>query len=224
MQKLIETLKQFGIEIPEDKQSEVKKALSEHYKNANEHTKAISKLETDRDNWKERAERAEETLKGFEGKDLNAMQKEIDDWKEKATKAESEYNAKMAEHEKQELLKEAFADIEFTSESAKKAIMAQIAEGVSVKNGKLIGFNDLLEDAKKNDASAFVNKEQQNLEQNKARFTGPMNNQNGNNNGNLTKKDIMVCTPPSSLEVIPSVGFLSSTLYGKIKKGQGAIF
>ena len=196
MQKLIETLKQFGIEIPEDKQSEVKKALSEHYKNANEHTKAISKLETDRDNWKERAETAEETLKGFEGKDLNAMQKEIDDWKEKATKAESEYNAKMAEHEKQELLKEAFAEIEFTSESAKKAIMAQIAENVSVKNGKLIGFNDLLEDAKKNDASAFVDKEQQNLEQNKARFTQPMSNQNGGNNGNLTKKDIMAIKDP----------------------------
>lgn len=196
MQKLIETLKQFGIEIPEDKQSEVKKALSEHYKNANEHTKAISKLETDRDNWKERAETAEETLKGFEGKDLNAMQKEIDDWKEKATKAESEYNAKMAEHEKQELLKEAFADIEFTSTAAKNAIMAQIGENVSVKNGKLIGFNDLLEDAKKNDASAFVDKEQQNLEQNKARFTGPMNNQNGNNNGNLTKKDIMAIKDP----------------------------
>ena len=33
--------------------------------------------------------------------------------------------------------------IEFTSESAKKAIMSQIYEGVSVKNGKLIGFNDL---------------------------------------------------------------------------------
>ena len=196
MQKLIETLKQFGIEVPTEKHAEVKKALSEHYKNAAEHTKAIGKLETERDSWKDRAETAEETLKGFEGKDLNAMQKEIDDWKEKATKAESEYNAKMAEHEKQELLKEAFAEIEFTSESAKKAIMAQIAENVSVKNGKLIGFNDLLEDAKKNDASAFVNKEQQNLEQNKARFTGPMNNQNGNNNGNLTKKDIMAIKDP----------------------------
>ena len=61
--------------------------------------------------------------------------------------------------------------------------MAQISENVSVKNGKLIGFNDLLEDAKKNDASAFVDKAQQNLEQNKARFTQPMNNQNGGKSG-----------------------------------------
>jgi hypothetical protein len=94
----------------------------------------------------------------------------------KAENAEKEYSAKEAEREKKELLKEAFEGIEFTSESAKKAIMAQIGESVSVKNGKLIGFNDLLEDAKKNDASAFVNKEQENLEQGKAKFTDKMNN------------------------------------------------
>ena len=190
MQKLIETLKQFGIEVPTEKHAEVKKALSEHYKNAAEHTKAIGKLETERDSWKERAETAEEKLKKFDGKDVDAMQKEIDDWKKKAEDAEKNFNAKEAEREKQELLKEAFAGIEFTSESAKKAIMAQIGESVSVKNGKLIGFNDLLEDAKKNDASAFVDKEQQNLEQNKARFTTSMNKQNSKV-GTITKDEIM---------------------------------
>lgn len=183
MQKLIETLKQFGIEVPTEKHTEVKKTLSEHYKNASEYTKAIGKLETERDSWKERAETAEETLKKFDGKDVDAMQREIDDWKKKAEDAEKNFTAKEAEREKQELLKEAFADIEFTSNAAKNAIMAQIAESVAVKNGKLIGFNDLLEDAKKNDASAFVDKEQQSLEQKKARFTNPMNNQNGGKSG-----------------------------------------
>lgn len=190
MQNILDICKEFGLEIPADKQSDFNKKVAENYVTKAEHDKKLNRAESDRDTWKEKAETAEATLKGFEGKDLNAMQKEIEDWKEKAAKAESEYNAKMAEHEKQELLKEAFADIEFTSESAKKAIMAQIAEGVSVKNGKLIGFNDLLEDAKKNDASAFVNKEQQNLEQNKARFTTPMNKQNGKT-GTMTKEEIM---------------------------------
>ena len=190
MQNIIEILKSNGIEVPEDKVATINKAVSENYKTVSEFEKKVSKLEAENESLKDRAETAEETLKGFEGKDLNAMQKEIDDWKEKATKAESEYTAKMAEHEKQELLKEAFSDIEFTSESAKKAIMAQIAENVSVKNGKLIGFNDLLEDAKKNDASAFVDKAQQNLEQNKARFTQPMSNQNGGGVAAKTKKDI----------------------------------
>ena len=183
MQNIIEILKSNGIEVPEDKVSTINKAVAENYKTVSEVEKKTSKLESERDSWKDRAETAEETLKGFEGKNFDEITKERDEWKKKAEDAEKEYSAKEAEREKQELLKEAFAEIEFTSESAKKAIMAQIAEGVSVKNGKLIGFNDLLEDAKKNDASAFVDKEQQSLEQNKARFTTSMNNQNGCKSG-----------------------------------------
>ena len=185
MQKLIETLKQFGIEIPDDKQSEVKKALSEHYKNANEHTKAISKLETDRDNWKQKAETAEETLKGFDGKDFDTITRERDEWKKKAEDAEKEYSAKEAEREKRSLVEEAMTGIEFTSESAKKAITAQIYEGVSVKNGKLIGFNDLLEDAKKNDASAFVSKKDDSI-----KITSGNGGISGISGSALTKKEI----------------------------------
>lgn len=190
MQNIIDICKEFGLEIPADKQSDFNKKVAENYVTKAEHDKKLNRAESDRDTWKEKAEAAEETLKGFDGKDFDTITKERDEWKKKAEDAEKEYSAKEAEREKQELLKDAFADIEFTSESAKKAIMAQIAESVSVKNGKLIGFNDLLEDAKKNDASAFVNKEQQNLEQNKARFTGPMNNQNGKT-GTMTKEEIM---------------------------------
>jgi hypothetical protein len=183
---IIEKLKQFNVEVTPD----MEKAFSGEFLSEKEVEKKLSKAENDRDSWKQRAETAEETLKGFEGKDFDTITRERDEWKKKAEDTEKEYSAKEAEREKKELLKEAFADIEFTSESAKKAIMAQIAENVSVKNGKLIGFNDLLEDAKKNDASAFVDKAQQNLEQNKARFTGPMNNQSGKV-GKMTKDEIM---------------------------------
>lgn len=189
MQNIMEILKSNGIEVPEDKVATINKAVSENYKTISEVEKKTNKLEMERDSWKEKAESAEETLKGFDGKDFDTITRERDEWKKKAEDAEKEYSAKEAEREKQELLKEAFADVEFTSESAKKAIMAQIGENVSVKNGKLIGFNDLLEDAMKNDASAFVNKEQQNLEQNKAKFTDKMNN-NGKN-GTMTKDEIM---------------------------------
>lgn len=183
---IIEKLKQFNVEVT----PEMEKAFPGDFLSELEVEKKISKLQTENESLKERAETAEETLKGFEGKDFDTITKERDEWKKKAEDAEKEYSAKEAEREKQELLKEAMAEIEFTSESARKAIIAQIAEGVSVKNGKLIGFNDLLEDAKKNDASAFVNKEQQNLEQNKAKFTTSMNNKGGKV-GTMTKDEIM---------------------------------
>ena len=84
MQKLIDTLKSFGIEIPGDKQADVKKALSEHYKNAKEVAKTLSKVEGERDGWKERAETAEETLKGFDGIDPANVKTELETWKQKA--------------------------------------------------------------------------------------------------------------------------------------------
>lgn len=183
---IIEKLKTFNVEIT----SEMEKAFSGDFLSEREVEKKLSKLQNENESLKERAETAEETLKGFEGKDFDTITKERDEWKKKAEDAEKEYSAKEAEREKQELLKEAFADIEFTSTAAKNAIMAQIGENVSVKNGKLIGFNDLLEDAKKNDASAFVDKDQQSLEQNKAKFTDKMNNQNGKS-GTMTKDEIM---------------------------------
>lgn len=180
---IIEKLKQFNIEVTAD----MEKAFSGDFLSEQEVNKKLNKAETDRDAWKQRAETAEETLKGFEGKDFDTITKERDEWKKKAEDAEKEYAEKEAEREKQELLKEAFADVKFTSESAKKTIMAQVAEGVSVKNGKLIGFNDLLEDAKKTDASAFVDEEQEQLEKDQPKFSKSMNH----NNTGKNKKQIL---------------------------------
>lgn len=151
---IIEKLKQFNVEVTAD----MEKAFAGDFLSELEVEKKLRKAETDRDNWKLKAETAEETLKGFDGKDFDTITKERDEWKKKAEDAEKDFNAREAERLKQDLLKEAFADIEFTSESAKKAIMLQIAEDVSVKNGQLIGFNDLLEAAKKNDEFAFASK------------------------------------------------------------------
>lgn len=174
MQKLIETLKQFGIEIPEDKQAEVKKALSEHYKNASEHSKVISKLETERDNWKEKAETAETTLKGFEGVDLDTMNRELADWKKKAEDAEKNAQAQLYERDFADALKTELESVKFSSEAAKRAIMAEIKEaGLKLKDGKILGLNDILTQMKEKDVSAFVDESQQQAQQNAARFTKP---------------------------------------------------
>ena len=98
---IIEKLKTFNVEITE----EMEKAFSGDFLSEKEVEKKNKKLETERDTWKERAESAEETLKKFDGKDVDAMQREIDDWKKKAEDAEKDYAAKEAEREKQDLLK-----------------------------------------------------------------------------------------------------------------------
>ena len=196
MQKLIDTLKSFGIEIPEDKQADVKKALSEHYKNAKEVAKTLSKVEGERDNWKERAETAEETLKGFDGIDPTKIQTELDGWKKKAEDAEKEYNAKIYDRDFSDALKAALDDVKFSSEAAKKSVMADIKEaGLKLKDGKILGLNDLIEQMKQSDASAFVDEGQQQAQQNQARFTKPARQQQ--TPGSMTRKEIEAIKDPS---------------------------
>lgn len=190
MQKLIETLKSFGIEIPEDKQADVKKALSEHYKNAGEVSKTLAKVEGERDAWKDRAETAENTLKSFEGIDPESIKGELASWKQKAADAEKEYNDKIYERDFADALKAALEDVKFSSASAKKAVMADIkGAGLKLKDGKILGLNDLLEQMKKDDASAFVDDDQEQAEQSQARFTTSLSKNTPP--GKMTKADIM---------------------------------
>lgn len=191
MQKLIETLKSFGVEIPADKQADVKKALSEHYKNTAEHNKAISKLEADRDAWKEKAESAEETLKGFEGIDPAQVQSQLAEYKKKAEDAEKDRDAKLYERDFADALKTELEGVKFTSEAAKKSVMADIKEaGLKLKDGKILGLNDLISQMKEKDASAFVDEKQEQLEAGRAKpFTGPLN-PNGGGAKKMTREEI----------------------------------
>lgn len=174
MKGLIATLKQLGIEIPEDKQREVKKALSEQYKSVEEHNKTVSKLEDDRDFWKGRAETAEETLKGFEGVDLATIKKELEEWKTKAEGTEKEMNRRLEERDFQDALKTELESVQFTSEAARKSVMSEVMQaGLKVKNGKILGLSDLLEQIKESDPTAFVDEDKEQLENGKPKFTQP---------------------------------------------------
>ena len=167
-------LKKLGIEVSDEQKESLKKSMGEELYSKEEMEDKVKKASSESEQWKTRAESAERMLEGLDGKSPEDILRERDDWKRQAEDSKKDYEAKIAEHEKNELLKEAFAEIEFTSESAKKAIMEDISKGVSVRNGKLIGFSDLIEEAKKTDANAFVNKQTQ-----PARFTKPNENNSG---------------------------------------------
>ena len=82
--KNIETiLSELGITVPDDKKEALGKAVAENYKTAAEHEKKVNRLTDDLANMTTRAETAEETLKGFDGKDFEAITRERDQWKTK---------------------------------------------------------------------------------------------------------------------------------------------
>lgn len=189
MQNIEAILTELGIEVPADKKENLTKKVAENYITKAEHEKKLGKVETDRDTWKEKAEAAETTLKGFEGVDLDTMQKELSDWKKKAEDAEKDAQAKLYERDFADALKTEFEGIKFSSEAAKRAIMAEVKDaGLKLKDGKILGLNDLITQMKEKDASAFVDDEQIKAQQNAARFTQPIGKQN--QGGNMTKEQI----------------------------------
>lgn len=191
MQKLIETLKSFGIEIPADKQADVKKALSEHYKNIAEHNKAVSKLETDRDTWKEKAETAEETLKSFEGIDPAQVQTELAEWKKKAEDAEKEYNRKIAERDFEDAITAAIKEANGKNTKAIRALL-DIESLMKSKNQNedVKKALDALKEAE-DSSFLFVDEAQVQAEQNAVRFAPPFTKARGPQTppGALTKEN-----------------------------------
>lgn len=172
---IFEMLKRAGVEIPEDKKESFNTEFRKAYKSEAEVTKKLSAVEAERDNWKTKTEAAEDILKGFEGKDFEAIQKERDDWKEKAEKVDEEYKKQLHERDYADMVKAHVESLTFTSESAKKAYIADLtAADLTMKDGKIFGLSDFHKSYAETDPSAFITEEQQQAEGNKATFTSPM--------------------------------------------------
>lgn len=152
--------------------------------------KEITKLTSENAALKDRAEMAEEMLKSFDGINPDDMKKEIGEWKKKAEDAEKEYQQKIYDRDFTDTLRKELENIKFSSEAAKRSVMSDIkAADLRLKDGKILGLNDFLEQLKKNDASAFVNDDEMKARQNAARFTqqiGPVQKPGG-----MTKDEIM---------------------------------
>lgn len=144
-------------------------------------------LTTDRDTWKKRAETAEETLNGFEGKDFDGITKDRDEWKEKYETLAAEQDKAKQEAELETAINEHVSTLKFKDEWRKRAYIDDLKkEGYQVKDGKLIGASDF---QKKYDADAFVDEKQQELETKRAKFTDKSKQQPSDTA--LTKEKIM---------------------------------
>lgn len=72
---------------------------------------------------KGRADTAEETLKKFDGVDVEAIKTELADWQKKAKDAEADYNKKIADRDFNDMLKEAIDSAKGINHKAIKALL-----------------------------------------------------------------------------------------------------
>lgn len=190
MKNVAEILKSYDIVVPEDKLEDFNREFHQNYKTVAEHEKKITRLEAERDDFKVKYEAASETLKDFEGIDADGMKQKLEDYEKKVKELEETHKQELYERDFSDALNTAMEQYKFSSDYAKKSVMSEIKEaGLKLIDGKIIGLNDMVEAIKGKDASAFVDEEQQNLENGKASFTKPQNK--GASGKKLTMVELM---------------------------------
>lgn len=106
MKNIHTILSDLGITVPEDKIADLNKEVATNYKTVAEYDKQAGKLTA----MTERAETAENTLKGFEGKDFDAITKERDEWKQKHADLEKKHQEEADAREFNDLLTAAIGE------------------------------------------------------------------------------------------------------------------
>ena len=187
MKNIIDICKDFGLEIPADKHAEFNKVVAENYKTIAEHEKKVNRLTDDLAAEKKRADEAVETLKGFEGKDFDAITRERDEWKTKHDNAVAAHQKEQEEREFNAVLETAITDAKGKNA---KAIMALL--DLDKLRGSKNQEKDIKAalDAMRTESGYLFDDNGGN-----PKFTDPKGN-GGNGGGTLTKKDIMAIKDP----------------------------
>lgn len=109
----------------------------------------LATLTADRDNLKQRLDAANAKLEGYDP-----------EWKTKAATAQSNADAEIEKVKRRYLLRDLTAGIKFSSESARKAFLADLEEkNLPMEGEKLLGMNDFLKQYRESDPGAFVSDE-----------------------------------------------------------------
>lgn len=176
MENILKILKDFGVEIPQEKEKDFEKKVLENYKTVSEVEKLQGKL-TDAENKYTQAQHQYETdikkrdsdLADLQGKLKNSessvetlatLRTQLADLQKNYDTEKTEYQKKLAEQEYNFLVKEATNSLKFSSNSAKKQFIQDVTENrLTVKDGSLMGFSDFVEKYKEADAGAFLSEE-----------------------------------------------------------------
>lgn len=112
MKNIFEIMKEYGLEVPEDKKKDFEKAVLENYK-----------TQTDYDNQTKKLDAANETIKandtamkdlqtqldGFKDVDVTGLNKRISDLEEEKKNIQRDYDSKIADRDFSDLVKESIA-------------------------------------------------------------------------------------------------------------------
>lgn len=158
MKNIEQILKDAGIEVTDEQKAAVNAAVTENYKTIADYDKQVKKTEKaegERDTFKQQLTDAQETIKGFDGVDVEKLNKDIADWKERAQKAEKDAAAQILQRDQRDYLKSEFDKLKIESRRVRDSLMREIMgeDGLKWKDGAFMGLSDYL--SKENEKDHF---------------------------------------------------------------------
>lgn len=181
MKNIHTILSDLGITVPEDKIADLNKEVAANYKTVAEYDKQAGKLTA----MTERAETAENTLKGFEGKDFDAITKDRDEWRQKHADLEKKHQEEADAREFNDLLTAAIGEAK--GKNAKSIIANLPIDELKSSRNRDKDIKAAIAKVRESDGYLF---DADDGGTPPAKFTGERKG-NGGNGGKLTKKDIM---------------------------------
>lgn len=110
MKNIFEIMKEYGLEVPEDKKTDFEKAVLENYKTVKDYEKQVEKLNEANETIKANdtaMKDLEEKLKDFKDVDVAGLNETIENLKKDNTRIENEYKDKMAQRDFNDLIRDA---------------------------------------------------------------------------------------------------------------------
>ena len=149
MKNIYDILKDFGMEVPEDKKTDFDKAWIENYRTKSDYDKVAGQ----RDDYKTSLDTVNEKLKEFEGVDVEDLKGQIATLQGDLKKKDDEYAAKEADRVFNEILKEA---IKAAGGRNDKAVMALLdVKALKASKDQSADIKKALDAARESDAYLF---------------------------------------------------------------------
>lgn len=120
----------------------------------------FDKTELEKENYKTQLTTAQETLKGFEGVNVEDLQGEITKLNKQLQDKDTEFNDKLKEIEYSSNIDTFFSNYKFTSDLAKKAALEEFKkQEFKFTDGKFLGGEDYMKTLQESNPTAFESEE-----------------------------------------------------------------
>lgn len=119
MKNIFEIMKDYGLEVPEDKKKDFEKTVLENYKTVADYEKQTDKVTSLTD----QLNTVKEDMKKFEGVDPEALKNQISDLNQKLADKDTEYQNQIADRDFQDMLKNAIAEAKGKNAKAITALL-----------------------------------------------------------------------------------------------------